>query len=90
MSRYKVDWFDRARDDFTELWLAYPVGKRNLLTDAVNHFDREMASDAPQKGSRISQEGLWAYEARPLRFLYSINEVERLVQVECIKECSSS
>jgi hypothetical protein len=89
MTRYKVEWFDQAQDDFTELWLAYPAGKRSALTNAANQFDREMATDALLKGNPISQEGLWAYEASPLRFIYSVNEKDRLVEVEGIKECLS-
>ena len=78
MTRYTVVWVESAQDELADHWLRSP--DRKAITAAVHIIDRELAEDAPVKGTML-REGLRALFSPPLRVLFSIREDDRVVEV---------
>lgn len=82
MSRYTVVWLRDASDDLGEIWLA--ARDRNAVTAACAEIDRELVIDAMTKGKPLS-EGLRAYDAPPLRAVFSVSDPDRKVEVARVR-----
>lgn len=82
MTRYTVVWLRDAIDELGAIWLT--AHDRKAVTTASAEIDRELASDATVKGKPLS-EGLHAYDAPPLRAVYSVSEPDRKVEVARVR-----
>ena len=82
MTRYMVVWLRDAIDDLGEIWLA--AQDRNAVTIASAEIDRELATDTSAKGKPLS-EGLRAYDAPPLRAVFSVSDPDRKVEVARVR-----
>ena len=82
MTRYTVVWLKSVHVDVGEIWLA--AADRNAVTAASAEIDRELATDAEQKGKPLS-EGLRVYDSGPLRAIYSVDKENRIVEVSRIR-----
>ena len=78
MTRYTVTWVPNAQDELAQIWLDAP--DRQAVTAATHRIDRELAEDAPTKGTEVS-EGLRELIVPPLKVLFTASEADRLVVV---------
>ena len=82
MTRYTVVWLRDAIDELGGIWVTSL--DRNAVTAASAEIDRELASDPTVKGKPLS-EGLWVYDAPPLRAVYSVSDPDRKVEVSRVR-----
>ena len=82
MTRYTVVWLRGASAELGEIWLA--ASDRNAVTAASAEIDRELASDAMTKGKPLSED-LRAYDAPPLRAVFSVSDPDRKVEVARVR-----
>jgi hypothetical protein len=82
MTRYTVVWVESAIDELAELWIVST--DRNSIVAAVNVVDQELAIDASNKGTELS-EALRAFFSPPPRVLFSVREEDRTVEVLRVK-----
>ncbi len=78
MTRYTVTWVQSALDELTELWLA--VENKQALSAAANAIDAALGLDPSAKGSPES-DALRSLTIAPLRVLYAVRELDRVVEV---------
>jgi hypothetical protein len=83
MNRYTVTWQPEAESELVELWLEAP--DRNELAAAVRAIDRDLAMDAEAKGDPVA-EGLLAFNAPPLRVLFTVRPADRVVEIELVRQ----
>lgn len=82
MTRYTVTWVEEAQDELARIWMETSDPKE--VTLAANAIDRELALDPSRKGLPIS-EGLRALSIPPLCVLFSVRELDRLVEVARVR-----
>lgn len=82
MTRYTVTWLQDAVNELGEIWLASK--DRSTVTAASAVIDRELANDAPTKGTPLA-EGLRVYDAPPIRAVFSVDDTDRTVEVARIR-----
>lgn len=75
--RWTVVWKASAQDDLAELWLTSP--DRQAVQAAADSIDRELASNADQKGEYFDPYRLFVMS--PLAVAYKVNHDDRLVTV---------
>ncbi len=78
MTRFTVVWHADACDELARLWIG--ATDRRALRSAADAIDRELAVDAPLKGSGIP-DGLRQLTVAPLRVLFAVSEADRMVRV---------
>ncbi|MBI1917542.1 MAG: type II toxin-antitoxin system RelE/ParE family toxin [Planctomycetes bacterium] len=82
MTRYTVNWKLGAQNHLAQLWIEAP--DRDVVTAAANQIDNELAEDPDTKG-RPLREGLRSLDISPLRVLYEVNEMDRIVHVYSVR-----
>jgi hypothetical protein len=82
MTRYTVIWKLGAQNHLAQLWIEAP--DREVVTAAANQIDNELAEDPDLKGSPL-REGLRSFDISPLRVLYEVNEMDRIVDVYSVR-----
>jgi len=80
--RFTVTWNSEAEDELVELWLN--ASDRNEISASVQAIDLALGSDAASKGEAVA-EGLWAFNAPPLRVLFVARESDRVVNVALVR-----
>ncbi|HEY1860686.1 MAG TPA: hypothetical protein VGG61_10050 [Gemmataceae bacterium] len=80
---FTVDWTEETLDSLTAIWLRTP--NRQAVTAAQTTIDRRLAADPVGCGIPIS-EGLFAFEAPPLRVQFEVNAAERRVTIVSVRE----
>lgn len=83
MTRYTVVWVQSALDELAEIWLE--VSDRDSVAEAADKIDRELAEDAPAKGSELS-EGLRSLFVPPLKAIFAVREADRIAEVFVVKK----
>jgi len=83
MNRYTVTWQPEAEAELVELWLT--ASDRNQLGAAVRAIDVGLALDAEGKGDLVA-EGLRAFNAPPLRILFTVRPADRVVEIELVRQ----
>lgn len=83
MNRYTVTWQPEAEADLVALWLEAP--DRNDVSAAVRSIDAALAMDAEAKGDLVA-EGLRAFNAPPLRVLFTVRPADRVVEIELVRQ----
>jgi hypothetical protein len=86
MTRYTVNWMLGAQNHLAQLWIEAP--DRDVVTAAANRIDRELAEDPDIKG-RPLREGLRSFDVSPLRVLYLVKEMDRIVDVVSVRRIDS-
>jgi hypothetical protein len=76
MTRYTVTYAGRAFDALARLWLAAP--DRAAVSMAGDQIDRELRTDAPEKGFNIER-GFRQLIISPLVADFSVNQDDRTV-----------
>jgi len=82
MIRYTVTWHRDAEQDLASLWMS--AADRDDISQAVQAIDLSLASASGAAGDQIA-EGLYGFNAPPLRVLYVIRETDRIVEVELVR-----
>jgi len=82
MNRYTVTWQPEAETELVELWLE--ARDRNQLAAAVRAIDTDLAMDAEAKGDLVA-EGIRAFNAPPLRVLFTVRPADRVVEIELVR-----
>ena len=83
MNRYTVTWQPEAEAELVALSLEAP--DRNQLAAAVRSIDAALAMDAEAKGDLVA-EGLRAFNAPPLRVLFTVWPADRVVEIELVRQ----
>ncbi len=83
MNRYTVTWQPEAEAELVELWLK--ASDRNQLAAAVRAIDAGLSLDAEGKGDLVA-EGLRAFNAPPLRVLFTVRPADRVVEIELVRQ----
>lgn len=78
MTRFTVVWHQEARDELARRWL--DASDRQAVRSAADWIDRELAVDAPMKGTPIP-DNLRQLLVFPLRALFAVSESDRIVRV---------
>lgn len=78
MMRFTVVWWNTARDELTELWLAGP--DRAAIAMAADEIDRELRDRAMAWAGKSAEEPYFI-NVSMLRAYFSISESDRLVEV---------
>jgi hypothetical protein len=78
MTRFTVVWHSAARDELARLWMR--AEDRRALRSAADAIDRDLAIDAPLKGS-ANPDRLRQLTVPPLRVLFAVSEADRTVRV---------
>ncbi len=81
--RYTVTWTKSSDRDLGEAWLA--SSDRNGVSAASVEIDRILRDDAHLKGIEVA-EGLRGINVPPLRFLFSANLNDRVVEIAVVRE----
>jgi hypothetical protein len=76
--RYTVVWVRVAFDRLGEIWLT--ADDPNAVTEAANLIDLRLATNPSEQGQELS-EGLRQLLIPPLRILFIVKEVDRIVEV---------
>jgi plasmid stabilization system protein ParE len=87
MTQYTVVWLRDARRELEELWVE-ARGKNDadrmaLITRSAYRTDRELAHDPTTKATHLS-EGLWRFDAAPLRIYFTVRSDDRVVEISNI------
>ncbi len=82
MSRFTVVWLKDAEHELTEIWIAH--NDRNAVTKATNEIDASLAADPLNQGGELS-EGIRFFLVPPLRVIYSVKELDRIVEVSLVR-----
>ena len=77
MTRFTVTWWDTARDELTESWLAGP--DRASIATAADVIDRELRDRALLWVERSAEEPYYI-NAGPLRAYFTVSGPDRLVE----------
>ena len=82
MTRYTVEWTDRALAQLAQLW--NESFARSLISTASNAIDKSLSFDAHEKGRPLSSRSrqLVVY---PLAVLFRVAEQDRLATVFNVK-----
>src|SRR5438046_2858549 len=78
MTRYIVNWMLGAQNHLAQLWIE--ASDRDVVTASANQIDDELAEDPDIKGEPL-REGLRSLTISPLRVLYLVKEMDRIVDV---------
>ena len=82
-TRYTVVATDEATDELTTLWLNNP-SQRRAITNASHALEAALRNDADQKGipaQSAAHPSLCAPDHEPLRVLFEVSELDRLVRL---------
>lgn len=82
MTRYTVVWHETAQDKLAAIRLR--AQDRAAVSTAANTVDRELGEDASAKGSHVVANS-YEFTVLPLRVLYQVSELDRLVKVAGVK-----
>jgi len=82
MTRFTVVWEDDTESQLAELW--NDAANRGKVSEAADHIDHELATDAHHKGTNLS-EGLRYLKHSPLVAYYSVELEDRMVKVWAIR-----
>jgi hypothetical protein len=82
MNRYTVTWVPETQADLAQIWV--DADDKSSVTNAANAIDVELAQDAENKGSPLS-EGLRTIHIPPLHALFSVSEPDRIVEVASVR-----
>ena len=82
MTHYTVNWKLGAQNHLAQLWIEAP--DRDVVTASANRIDEELANDPDLKG-RLLREGLRSLDISPLRVLYEVNVLGRIVDVYSVR-----
>jgi hypothetical protein len=82
MIRYTVTWLRSAQNHLADLWTG--SSDRSAVTRAADAIDADLAVDAHQKGTPVS-EGLRTLHIAPLHVLFSVSEPDRTVEVASVR-----
>lgn len=81
--RYTVTWTKSADRDLSEVWLRSK--DRSGVSAASHAIDQALRDDPHLKGNEVS-EGLRSINIPPLRFLFTANQDDRLVEIAVVRE----
>ena len=84
--RYTVVWSIDAEADLARLWL--DDADRNSLAVAANEIDRQLSHNPQQKGVDLA-EGLRTIDQPPLRVIFELSHLDRVVRVVKVKQSSA-
>jgi hypothetical protein len=82
MSRYTVTWLTDIVGDLASIWMGAP--DRQSVAVAADRIDEELAVNADRKGGTLS-EGLRSLHVSPLYVLFTLREMDRLVEIVSIR-----
>jgi hypothetical protein len=82
MTRYTVVWSPQAEGRLAQLWT--DAANRQAVSDAANAIDAQLAVDPLTKGNPL-KEGLRTLDIPPLRVLFEVHELDRLVRVVLVR-----
>jgi hypothetical protein len=82
MTRFTVTWRNAAQDHLAQLWTDAP--DRQAIADAANTIDSLLPTDPGSKGTEVS-EGLRNLHVPPLYILFTVRELDRLVEVVSVR-----
>lgn len=82
MTKYTVLWKTSARNELAEIWMN--AADRTAITAATHSLDVELANDPERKGMEI-REGLRGIDKPPLRALFTVDELDRMVYVDKVR-----
>ena len=82
MTRYTVTYTSIAENDLTREWLNAP--DRIAVNQAAYQIDRELKSDASQKGTEV-REGLRQLVVPPLKVQFTVEEDDRTVTIWSVR-----
>jgi hypothetical protein len=78
--KYTVTSSQEARDQLTDLWTNSFSADRRAITQASAVIDVELKND-PDGKSTVLPEGLYYFDAPPLRAFFTLSEPDRLVLI---------
>jgi hypothetical protein len=81
--KYTVTWTKSADLELAAIWLG--SSDRKAVSSTALEIDRILRIDAHLKGTELS-EGLRVVNLPPLRFLFSANEADRVVEIAVVRE----
>jgi len=82
VTRFTVVWEDDTENHLADLW--NDAVNRGRVSEAADHIDHELATDAHCKGIDLS-EGLRCLKHFPLAAFYSVELDDRMVKVWAIR-----
>ena len=83
MTRFTVIWRREADNELAEVWLQ--ARDRAAVSNASGAIDRALAEDPAEKGTPAGR-GFFTLVIEPLAVLYAVNDDDRIVRVEMVRE----
>lgn len=80
MTLYEVVWDFGFEDIVAQFLVSLSREDRRALSEAIRSAERALKRDAQKKSSPI-HEGFWLYEEPPFRFLFKLEEEQRVVKL---------
>lgn len=78
MTRWTVTWHPAIAGDLAAIWI--DAQDKESVRLAADTIDRQLAADPFRHSDHVS-EGLYKTTVRPLRVLFEIRELDRVVEV---------
>jgi len=82
MTRFTVVWEDDTENQLAAFWI--DATNRRKISEAVDHIDHELSTDAHHKGIDLS-EGLRCLKHSSLAAYFSVELEDRMVKVWAIR-----
>ena len=82
MIRYTVTWLKGAQNHLAQIWV--DATDRQAITHAADTIDAELAVDPKSKGTPLA-EGLRSFSVPPLYVIFSVKELDRIVEVASVR-----